>query len=137
MLVKGDRGDLFIQDKNGNLYTLAANQKIPFVFISPPEIENKDEAIAVLTQVLGVKKDILLTKFQRTESLFELVKKRITSKEEERIRKAKIPGVYIGQENVRSYPQATLASHIIGFTNIEENGQYGIEEYYNEPLTGK
>ena len=137
MLVKGDRGDLFIQDKNGNLYTLAANQKIPFVFISPPEIENKDEAIAVLTQVLGVKEDILLAKFQKTESLFELVKKRITSEEKERIRKAEIPGVYIGQENVRYYPQETLASHIVGFTNSDGIGQYGIEEYYNDTLEGK
>ncbi|MEK7542343.1 MAG: penicillin-binding protein 2, partial [Patescibacteria group bacterium] len=41
------------------------------------------------------------------------------------------------QEQVRSYPQATLAAHVVGFTNQDGNGQYGAEEHYNSLLEGK
>jgi stage V sporulation protein D (sporulation-specific penicillin-binding protein) len=39
--------------------------------------------------------------------------------------------------SVRSYPQGTVAAHVLGFVNDDGQGQYGIEQFYNEKLTGK
>lgn len=48
----------------------------------------------------------------------------------------KINGVWFEEEYVRRYPNNTLACDVIGFTGSDNNGTYGIEEYYNDVLNG-
>lgn len=135
-LAKGERGDVFLQDKNGGLYTLATNQDASFVFASPLEIEKKEETAAALSEMLGLAQEEIFKKLQK-ESLYEILKKRISPQEEDMVKQRNISGVYMGKERVRVYPQGDLASHTIGFTNQEGEGQYGIEEYYNALLAGQ
>jgi len=134
---KGDRGEIFVQDKNGTLYTLATNQELSFVFVTPPEVEDNKETAKQLSEILGVDTHIIEEKLQHKESLHEPIKRRISFKEEEKIVSADMPGVYIGKDFTRFYPYDDLAAHIVGFTNQDGNGQYGIEEYYNNLLEGK
>lgn len=134
---KGERGDVLLSDKNGTLYTLATNQEVPFVFVSPVEVENSEETAAKLSELLSADREGILQKLQKETSLFELIKRDISQAEEDALSKARMPGVYIGKETTRVYPQETLASHVIGFTNQDGRGQYGIEEYYNDFLAGK
>ncbi len=53
-----------------------------------------------------------------------------------RIRDTDIPGVVVEDFEARSYPYNDLASLIIGFTNKEGEGRYGLERYYNDTLNG-
>lgn len=135
-LAKGERGTVYVQDKNGNLYTLASNQKIPFAFISPAEVADHQETATKIAEILQLGQDTILLKLQNPDSLFEPLKKDISETEVRQIRDLNLPGVYIGQEQIRAYPQATLASHVSGFTNRDGEGQYGIEEHYNSLLDG-
>jgi stage V sporulation protein D (sporulation-specific penicillin-binding protein) len=48
----------------------------------------------------------------------------------------KISGVWFEEEYIRRYPNNTLACDVIGFTGTDNNGQYGLEEYYNDTLNG-
>ncbi len=48
----------------------------------------------------------------------------------------KISGVWFEEEYVRTYPNNTLACDVIGFTGSDNNGQFGLEEYYNDELNG-
>jgi len=136
-LVRGDRGTIFIQDKNGTLYTLATNQEAFFVFVTPPEVTDKEGTAQQLSDILGVSAEFVAEKLQNKESLYEPIKKRISSEEKIRIESQEMPGVHLGKEVIRYYPHNTLASHVMGFTNQEGQGQYGIEEYYNDTLEGK
>jgi stage V sporulation protein D (sporulation-specific penicillin-binding protein) len=136
-LLRGQRGSIFIQDKQGDLHTLAGNQKVPFVFASPPEVEDTEQTAAVLAESLQVDLDSLLVKLNHMESLYEPIKKEISPAEEAFLEQAEIPGIYIGRETKRAYPQGDLASHVTGFTNQDGQGQYGIEEQYNDVLEGK
>ena len=135
-LAKGERGTVYLQDKSGNLYTLASNQRIPFAFVSPAEVVDQQEMVAKITEILQLERDTVLLKLQNSDSLFEPLKKHISETEVQQIRDLDLAGVYIGQEQTRSYPQATLAAHVTGFTNHDGKGQYGIEEYYNSLLNG-
>ena len=135
-LAKGERGTVYLQDKSGNLYTLASNQRIPFAFVSPAEVVDQQKTAAKITEVLQLEQDTVLLKLQNSDSLFEPLKKHISETEVQQIRDLDLAGVYIGQEQTRSYPQATLAAHVTGFTNHDGKGQYGIEEYYNSLLNG-
>ena len=135
--MRGERGTVFLQDKQGNLYALAANQKILFAFISPAELKKKDEAVKALSEILQLESESILPRLQNQESYFEILKKPITDEEAQQIRNLKIAGIYVGLEQKRSYPQGTLAAHVIGFTNQDGEGQYGIEESSNAQLEGK
>jgi len=134
---RGDRGEIFAQDKNGTLYTLATNQELSFVFVTPPEVENQNKTAEQLSEILQVDKDVISEKLQNQNSLHEPIKRRISKEEEEEVTSADMPGVYIGKDFTRFYPYDDLASHVIGFTNQDGQGQYGIEEYHNSLLEGK
>ena len=48
-----------------------------------------------------------------------------------------ISGVWFEDEYIRKYPNGTLACDVIGFTGTDNNGTYGLEEYYNDELNGR
>lgn len=134
---KGERGSIYATDKNGNLYALAANRNVPYAFASPPEVKEKESAAKAVSEVLGVEESQILKKLQNEESLYEVLKKEVTEEEAKQIKELNIKGIYAGAKKTRFYPQEMMASQVIGFTNQEGNGQYGIEEYYNDILKGK
>ncbi len=47
-----------------------------------------------------------------------------------------VTGVWFEEEYIRRYPNGTLACDVIGFTGTDNNGTYGLEEYYNNELNG-
>ncbi|HEA84483.1 MAG TPA: hypothetical protein ENI04_00690, partial [Candidatus Wildermuthbacteria bacterium] len=67
--VKGDRGDIFVKDKDGNLYTIATNYSIPFVFLSPPEIEDAETTAAGVASILNISEEFILERIGRPDSL--------------------------------------------------------------------
>lgn len=136
IIQRGARGNIFLQDKQGNLITLATDSKASFAFLSPPEVQDKEHTAKVLSAILKLSKESIDSKTQRQDSLYEVLKKSLSQKEVQGIEDAKLPGVYVGKEIVRLYPQNELASHALGFVNQEGQGQYGIEEYYNTELVG-
>lgn len=136
-VAKGERGNIFVQNKQGDLHTLATHDTATLVFATPPEVENPQKAAKTLADILAIEESFIQEQFSHTESLFELLKRKLSQEEEEAIVKASLPGIYLKEESVRRYPQETFASQVLGFTNQNEQGQYGLEEYYQEDLEGK
>jgi cell division protein FtsI/penicillin-binding protein 2 len=134
---KGERGEVFVQDKNGNLYTLATSQKVFSVFVTPSEVKEKEQTAQTLADILKIDKETILEKLEHTSSLYQLVKKRISTQEKDMLLQAKNEGVHLEAKTKRLYPHDSLASHVLGFVNEDGEGQYGIEEYYHDILEGK
>ncbi|MEK7542368.1 MAG: hypothetical protein AAB524_01570, partial [Patescibacteria group bacterium] len=95
---KGERGTLFVQDKNGNFFILASNQKVPFAFVSPAEVKNREETAFALAKILQLEPNVILSKLQNENSLFEVLKKRISEVQVQQIQEFALAGVYVGQE---------------------------------------
>ncbi|MDP2735350.1 MAG: penicillin-binding protein 2 [bacterium] len=133
----GERGDIFFTDKQGSLYTAATVRKVPFVFVVPREVEDKESAAALLAEALAVPEESIAGRLLKEESLFEVLKRQLTAKEEEAVRELGLPGVYVRQESVRFYPYEALASRVLGFVNQDWEGQYGVEKRYDARLQGK
>ncbi len=53
------------------------------------------------------------------------------------VAKLDLPGVYLQDESRRYYPSAEISAHLVGFTNIDDEGQEGLEKSYDDWLTGK
>lgn len=130
--LQGDRGEVFFRD----MTNLAVNQNFDLIYAVPNEIENKTEASEMLGLVLSLDKNSILEKFQK-DTLYVLLKKKLTQEEVNSIKNLNLAGIYLGQEKGRYYPSSSMASQLIGFLRGDGQGQYGIEGYYNEDLEGK
>ncbi|MBO5176866.1 MAG: peptidoglycan glycosyltransferase [Lachnospiraceae bacterium] len=143
-----------ILDRNGNV--LAASDLIYHLILDPKVLLNKEEnvepTIQALVQVYGLDENELRTILveKKESSYVPLIrqlsyaeKERMSQyeeewekrKEQEKDLKGEIKGVWFEEEYKRSYPYQTVASHIIGFI-VDGEGSYGIEQQYNEELTG-
>ena len=71
-----------------------------------------------------------------TKRSFVYLKRGLSPEVASKIKALKIPGVFMQPEYKRFYPEAEVTSHVIGFTNIDDNGQEGLELAYNTYLKG-
>jgi stage V sporulation protein D (sporulation-specific penicillin-binding protein) len=65
-----------------------------------------------------------------------VLKKWVTDEQAEKIREQELSGINVIEDNKRVYPYGNFAPHILGFTNVDQDGLYGIEATFNEYLTG-
>ena len=137
---KGDRGEIFITDRLGNLYPLAINRSWEYIYISPREISEKGGDIVKLSRVLGeileIEEELILARMKRTNSSYEVLKTRLSPQEVDLLKEANLTGVNIRESVIRYYPQDKLAAHVVGFLGGDDSGQYGVEGYYNNKLKG-
>lgn len=123
-----------IYDRNGN--ELAVSIKVDSVFAVPDEIQDPLATAQQLSSLTGIKRGDLLKKFESGKS-FAWIKRKLDQKEAEAIRAADIPGIYFQKEDRRFYPKARLASHVLGYVNMDEEGMGGLEYRYNEQVKGE
>lgn len=134
--VQGDRGKIFLKDKNDNLYPAATNRDGKFCFLFSNGTKEKEKTIDSLSKILSLDKEDLLIKFEQNSN-FSILKEDLTAEEIENLEDSGIEGIKISDQKIREYPYKQLASDVIGFINEDGDGQYGIEEYYNEELKGE
>ena len=127
-----ERGEIFFQDKTN----LAINQNFDLVYLVPNEIKNPEETADILSSILNLDKSSILEKTKK-ENFYELIKRKLSKEEVENLKNLNSPGVYLGQESGRYYPFGDLASQVVGFLGGDNNGQYGIEGFYDDVLQGK
>ena len=134
--VLGPRGKIFCHDKK-NLVPLALNLNSDFCYVIPFKIpqEKREEVAQSLSQILNLDEEQILEKLENEN--FIKLKESLSESEVQELRKMESPGVYLGEELLRSYPEKFLASHVIGFLGADQEGKYGIESFYEEILQGK
>ena len=116
-----------ILDRNGEI--LATDIKTMSVFAEPRRIIDKDEAVELLTAVLpDVDAKDLRTRIGSRKG-FVWVKRGITPQQQQEVYRLGLPGVGFLPENKRIYPNGPLAAHVLGFTNLDNQGIAGIEKY--------
>ena len=135
--VEPNRGDIFAQDKSGDVYILATNRDSKFVFVYPSQIENQEKVAVELSTILDLEKELILEKLGQKDNLFVVIKKKLAKEEIEKIEELNLAGVYLDTKIYRYYPEEELASHILGFVGGESLGQYGLEGFHEQELKGE
>ena len=124
-----------ITDRNGE--PLAVSTPVESVWGNPQELLKAPERIPELAAALGVPTDELTRKLtQRADREFMYLKRRINPDQARAILAHNIPGVYSQREFRRFYPQGEALAHVLGFTNIDDRGQEGLELAFDEWLRG-
>jgi cell division protein FtsI (penicillin-binding protein 3) len=126
------RGDIF--DRNGN--ALAVSIKVDSMFAVPDEIHDIDKTAKALSSLAGVAKADLIEKLT-TDRSFVWIKRKLNADQAAAVRRAKLPGIYFQKEDMRYYPKREIASHVLGYVDIDEKGLGGLEYRYNESIRGE
>jgi cell division protein FtsI/penicillin-binding protein 2 len=133
------RGSVYVHDTIegiDSLYPLAMDVKKYSVMVVPQHISDKEQTASELASLTGVDRDEIFSKINNDKLYTPAIKKGLSLAEADQIKKEKISGVYLIPENVRYYPENSLASHLLGFVNADADGNYGVEGHYNKELQG-
>ena len=124
-----------ITDRNGE--PLAVSTPVESIWADPQELLDSPDMLPKLASALGVDADMLTRKLtQRADKEFVYLKRRINPAEARRILALDIPGVFSKREYRRFYPQGEAIAHVLGFTNIDDRGQEGLELAFEDMLRG-
>lgn len=119
-----------IVDRNGLL--LATDMQTYSLFAEPRRIVDADETLEMLKKVLP-HLDIKSTyKKLKSGAGFAWIERGLTSEQKSQIMAMGIPGVDFITETKRYYPASSIASHILGFVNIDNHGIAGMERYIDK-----
>jgi cell division protein FtsI (penicillin-binding protein 3) len=134
VVVPTRRGNIL--DRNGE--PLAVSTPVDSVWINPKILLQSPEDIEPLAQVLGVDADDIERRLtQRSTREFVWLRRRLHPDVAAEIESLRLHGVFLQKEYRRFYPAGEVTSHVIGFTNIDDIGQEGLELAYNDWLQGK
>ena len=123
--VERQRVSRSIRAKRGIIYDIHMNElatsvNVPTAIAEPHRIEDKSSAALNLAEILDLDPQVLLKKMTDPDRrLYLVVKRRIDPKEAEYIKALEIDGIYFVDEGMRVYPNRDLASHALGFVNLE------------------
>ena len=137
--LSADRGEIYIHDGEDR-YPLAVNREYQMVYASPKDVVEKDRAALELARILGLDAGVIKNKLDRPNDPFEIIKKRLNDEEIARINELGLKGIAFLPEKYRYYPAGELASQVIGFASLRENGRvggYGIESSKDGILRGE
>ena len=125
-----------ILDRRGD--PLAVSSPVVSLWTNPAELPNDEGRIRTLASGLGVTLDEFKSKMARaTGRNFVYLRRRISPLEADLILSLGIPGVYGEKEYHRFYPAGEVAAHVVGFTDIDDRGQEGIELSFDHWLKGE
>lgn len=132
MPVPAHRGRMV--DRNGEL--LAISSPVKSVWVNPKEFAASPQEIAVLANRLGMPPHEIRKRVADEHRGFSYLKRRMSPEIADQALALGIPGIYADREYRRYYPVGEVTSHIVGFTNIDDHGQEGMELAYDNILKG-
>ncbi|NLO47320.1 MAG: PASTA domain-containing protein [Clostridiales bacterium] len=138
--INASRGTIY----DANMQVLAMSASVDTVYISPVEMlkyEEDSSLIALrLSEILGVSYESIMAKWEDTKSWYKTVAVKIEKDVADQIRAFKneydFKSVHIVEDTKRYYPFSGLAAQVVGFVGTDNNGLYGMENYYESFLRG-
>lgn len=133
--VRAPRG--MILDRHGE--RLAMSLPVESVCVNPLRVPDLGIASDILSQILNLDQNELIYRMKTAfedQRGFLWIKRRITPQEAARLRELKLEWIEFRTESQRFYPNRSLAAHLLGGVDFEENGNGGIEQALNDRLQG-
>ncbi|MBZ5498228.1 MAG: transpeptidase family protein [Acidobacteriia bacterium] len=132
----------FIKAPRGVIYDchmdeFASSVTVSTVVAAPRSIHDIPAAAKSLASILNMDAGELQARMRNpARKNFMFVKHRIDPKDEGRVEALGIDGIYLVEESMRVYPNRELASHVVGFANLNGDGGAGVELQYDHELKG-
>lgn len=125
-----------ITDRNGE--PLAISTPVDSVWANPQELAPAVDSVPGLARVLGIDPQTLMRRITRSMNKeFVYLKRHLSPEKAAEAMALNLPGVNVQREYRRYYPASEVVGHLVGFTNIDDVGQEGLELAFNHWLAGE
>lgn len=123
----------YILDRSGRV--LAASETVYAAYAVPAEVRRKGSVAPRVAQILDMPAKAVLSRLRQRVALVWL-KRRLTGTEAAAVRSLGVRGIALAPQVKRVYPYGSLASDVVGFTGIDNQGLGGVELTYQSYLRG-
>lgn len=133
------RGSIFLTDKDNVPYAAVLNKEFSLIYAVPSKVADPTGLAKKLAPILQVEEQFLVQKLSKTSDPYEVLKKKVSDDVVSAVKALGDPALGVDSETLRYYPEGLRLSQVIGFLGFGKNGQtgqYGLEEYYNNDLSG-
>ncbi len=124
-----------ILDRNGLI--LASSVPVPSIWAIPEDVELDKKQAMQLAKLLEIPVVELNKKLADDDKTFVWLKRQVDESVAQQIAAMGLKGIYQRKEYKRQYPEREAAAHVVGFTNVEDVGQEGVELSFNKELGGR
>jgi cell division protein FtsI/penicillin-binding protein 2 len=135
------RGRIYAQEKDGQRFLLATNQKLALLYAEPFRIEDPKGTAAKLAPLIEADPKELAEKLSNKKEFYRALKKQVDDDLKGRIEALALTGIRFSSEDYRYYPEQTSAAQVLGFVGTAEDGRrsgrYGVEGYFDKELAGE
>jgi cell division protein FtsI (penicillin-binding protein 3) len=124
-----------ILDRNGE--PLAISTPVNSVWLNPKEFNPEDPQLLALAAALDISLDQLRNKVTRNRGKeFVYLERHVSPNVAEQVKRLEIPGIHLKPEYRRFYPAGEVAAHVVGFTDLDDQGKEGLELALENALAG-
>lgn len=123
-----------IADRNG--VVVADTTTAYTLYVRPNSLKDVKKVAGVISAVLNKDYNKIYSKINRKGVSEITVAKKLNKSQMLGIAKENFEGVYFSEESLRYFPYGDFMSQILGFTNADGVGQFGVEKYYDKYLRG-
>jgi cell division protein FtsI (penicillin-binding protein 3) len=124
-----------ILDRNGLI--LASSVPAQSIWAIPEDVPQDKPKLRKMAELLDMPYGDLQKKLSNDDKTFVWIKRQVDVAIAEKIMALGLRGIYQRKEYKRQYPEGEAAAHVVGFTNVEEKGQEGVELAFEKELAGK
>ncbi len=124
-----------VTDRNG--IVLASSVPARAVWAIPDDVVATPAQVADLARLLGMNPAEVKRRLANEDRSFVYLRRQVDVDVADKIAALKIPGVHSSREFKRHYPEGPTSAHLVGFTNVEDRGQEGIELAHESTLAGR
>jgi cell division protein FtsI (penicillin-binding protein 3) len=119
-----------------NMRALAMSVPVQSAFAVPVEVKDVALATRLLSRELGMPPDEVRAKLE-SGATFVWLKRKLPPASSDAIQSLNLKGIFLLEENQRFYPKREMASHVLGFVDVDEHGLGGIEHEYDSLIRGQ
>lgn len=124
-----------ITDRNGE--PLAISTPVDSIWLNPKEFMSEHPNLLALASLLDLSLDQLLEKVSRNSNReFIYLLRHAAPQLAAQVKALEVPGIHLKPEYRRYYPAAEVTAHVLGFTDIDDHGQEGLELTFDSWLSG-
>jgi cell division protein FtsI (penicillin-binding protein 3) len=123
-----------IVDRNGS--PLAISTPVESAWANPHELGAFPDRWPDLAGALKRNRGEFTRRMSSSDGKFIWLARHLSPADAQAVRKLDVPGVHLSQEHRRYYPAGEVVGHVVGFTNVDDEGQEGVELVYESWLAG-
>ncbi|MEX1166839.1 MAG: penicillin-binding protein 2 [Hydrogenophaga sp.] len=123
-----------ILDRNGLI--LASSVVAQSIWAIPEDVDKAEPKLKQLAKLLDMPLIEVKKRLSNEDKTFVWIKRQVDDPIAKQIAALGIKGVYQRREYKRQYPEGEALAHVVGFTNVEDRGQEGVELAFNKQLSG-